>query len=346
MKKRHSNLLSTVVGYFDNIFKRPKAPLTTKQFRATYWGKIFSIPNIAILWFFGKIHPSIEIAIARKLSEKWFFKPIPMPDALSIKALKYKNQITIEINEETDVETKILDVTTFNELIEKFPFAEIRDCGCRSIIKHCDCPTHTCLRLKWAVDISKEIPDNTENQIATKEEIQRVLDLSDKYSLIHMTLHRPDKDHIYVLCNCCDCCCVGLRTFKERAVPLLVGSKYVAKVDKEKCIGCYRCVNYRCRFGAILIVNEDKTTIDPRKEDQKRFKFRHPRWSEDRRGWGTRIRPDPPNWEKIKKEHTGKWYARVNPYRCFGCGLCASEKYGCPEKAIKLYPREKLYKII
>ena len=327
------------MGYLDNIFRRPKAPLTRKQFRATYWGKLFSIPNVAILWLLGKVHPSIERAIAQKLSQKWFFKPIPMPDTLSPRAIEYKKQKTIEINKETDVETKVLDVTTFNELIERFPFAEIRDCGCRSIIKHCDCPTHTCLRLKWAVDTSKGILNNSKNQLATKEELQEVLDLSDKYSLIHMTLHRPDKDHIYVLCNCCDCCCVGMHLFKERATPLLVGSKFVAKIDIDKCSGCGYCIHYRCRFSAIDLINEDGTIYSPKKEDEKRFKISYPKWSEDRRGWGTRIRPDPPNWERTKLEHTGKWYAKVNPYRCFGCGNCASQN-GCPNGAIQLFPRE------
>jgi len=339
MKRSRSNLLPTLLGYLDNIFKRPKAPLTSKQLRATYWGKIFSILNVAILWLLGKIHPSIERVMAQKLSEKWLFKPIPMHDTLSSKAIEYKNQKTIEINNETEVETKILDVSTFNELVEKFPFAEIRDCGCRSIIKHCDCPTHTCLRLRWAVDVSKHIPNNTKSQIATKEELQQVLELSDKYSLIHMTLHRPDKDHIYVLCNCCDCCCVGLHIFKERAIPLLIGSEYVAKIDTDKCTGCFHCINQRCRFRAIIKVNEDGTKIDPRKEDKEIFTLKWPKWSQDRKGWGTQIRKDPPSWNKVKSEHSGRWFAEIKPERCFGCGNCASPSYGCKEGAIKLFFR-------
>jgi len=132
--------------------------------------------------------------------------------------------------------------------------------------------------------------------------------------------------------------------WRINANPITSGTKFVAKVDPDKCKGCYHCVNYRCRFRAIMKVNEDGTSIDPKKEDEKRFKMRWPIWSEKRHGWGLRIRKDHPQWEKIRENHEekGKWFAMVDPNRCFGCGNCASPKYGCPEGAIKLYPRETL----
>ena len=88
MDRTRSSFLPAVIGYFKNIFKRPKVPLTSMQFKSTYWGKIFSIPNITILWVLCKIHPSIEKAIAQKFAKKWYFKPLAMPETLSLKAIE------------------------------------------------------------------------------------------------------------------------------------------------------------------------------------------------------------------------------------------------------------------
>ncbi len=340
MIKKQSRFFTHILNYITNLLKRPKAHLTSKQLHSTYWGKIFSIPVITTLWFLSKVHPDIERVTAQKISKKWHFKPIPVIEALSNEAIDYKKGKIIEINKNMDVQTKVLDFITFNELINNFPFAEIRDCGCRSIVKQCDTPTKTCLRLKWTVDISKSLGNFSKDRLASQEDIDKVLEISDKYSLVHMTLHRPDLDHIYVVCNCCDCCCIGFREFKAHAVPMMVGSKYVAKIETDKCTGCYHCINYRCRFQAILKVNEDGTIIDPREEDKKRFNRRWRKWSENRKGWGNKIHNDPPSWNRIKEKHKGRWYAQIDSSRCFGCGNCASPKYGCPEGAIKLYLRK------
>ena len=132
--------------------------------------------------------------------------------------------------------------------------------------------------------------------------------------------------------------------WRINANPITSGTRFVAKIDPDKCKGCYHCINYRCRFRSILKVNEDGTIIDPKKEDEKRFKLRWPLWSEKRHGWGRRIRQEHPQWKKIREQHeeNGKWFSKVDPNRCFGCGNCASPKYGCPEGAIKLYPRAPL----
>jgi len=307
-------------------------------------GRTLEPLTILVLWGLSKIPiigPRCERTLAQIVTKWWSFKPIPQESTLSSSAIEYKREKTVEVKEKIDVQTKILDITTLHEIIDKFPFTHVSNCGCRAIIQHCDAPVQVCLTMRWVKDISIGIPDNSEHQLCTPDELKEVVDKSDEYALVHMALNYPNSDHPYHICGCCDCCCIGFREFVAHAVPLIVGSKFVAKIDPKKCSGCYHCVNYRCRFKAILKKNEDGTILDPRKEDKKRFKFRYPKWSEDKRGWGKRLRQDSPIWQKLKNDHKGKWYAEVNPYRCFGCGLCASEKYGCPEGAIKLYPREE-----
>jgi ferredoxin len=342
MSKKKSQLSNYFQSAFGTPFERPIIPLSRKQHFSTYWGRFIEAPRIFLLWILSKISPNAEKFLARKASKKWLFNPHPHINSLSKKSVNFIKEKKVEIDQKIDVQTRILDITTFNDMIDTFPFAEIGECGCRSVIKHCGCPTHTCLILRWTVDASKKLPNNKMYQIATREDIEKVMELSDKYSLIKMSLHRPDLDHIYTLCNCCDCCCIGFREFLVNAAPLIVSAKFVAKIDQNKCDGCFECINFRCRFRAIMKVNEDGTLIDPKKEDKERFILKYPKWSEDRRGWGRRIRKDSPSWNKIKNRHSEKWFAEVDPNRCFGCGNCASPKYGCPEGAIKLYPRESL----
>ncbi len=321
-------------------FKKILVPLTRKEKVATYWARFIEIFSILIFWLMRKLNPYAEKVLAEKSSKKWHFKPIPRNNALSENAINYKKEKLIEINKSTEIQTRVIDFITFSDIIDTFPFSEIGKCGCRTIVKHCDCPTETCLMMRWAVTVSKSLPNHTKYQLSSREDIEEVVDLCDKYALIHMTLQRPDLDHVYTICSCCDCCCFSFSEWKKNATPYLVKSKYIAKIDLEKCKGCYHCINYRCRFRAILKVNEDGTVIDPKKEDKERFQLKWPKWSENRRGWGNQIRRDPASWEKIRAQHPDKWFAQIDPNRCFGCGNCASPKYGCPEGAIKLYPRE------
>jgi ferredoxin len=331
-----------VARYFIDFFRRPRVHVTTNEYYYLLWSRLVEVPIIFLLWLLSRIPiigQRMERTLAYKSSKFWRFKPVPMIDTLSDSAKKYKQTQEIEINKGIEVQNSIMDIVTLKELVKKLPFTYISNCGCRALIKNCDAPQPVCLTMRWVKDVSKELPDSSEYQLCNPKELEEVVDLCDKWALVHMTLNYPNENHPYHVCGCCDCCCIGFREFVTHAVPWMTKSKYIAKIDPEKCKGCYHCINYRCRFRAILKVNEDGTVIDTRKEDEERFKLKWPQWAEDKKGWGNQIRKDPPSWEKIKEEHSGKWYSQVVPKRCFGCGLCASSKYGCPEGAIKLYPR-------
>ncbi len=317
----------------------PKTHITHKQWISTLFNRLLEIPTIFLLWMSSKISPRVEKLFALKISKKWTFKPIPDAATLSAEAVNYTRKKIIDIQAKVDAQTVLLDVTSFREILDKFPFSMIAECGCRSVNQQCDSPRHTCMMLGWAADSTSHLQDNKQHQLTTPEEIETLVDTTDKWALVHMALNYPDNYHTYVICNCCDCCCVGFRELKMHGVPFINGSKYVAKINPSKCKGCYHCINYRCRFQAIVKVNEDGTVIDPRKEDRERFKLKWHRWSERRNGWGLRIHKDPAFWKRVKANHPGKWQAGVDLSRCFGCGNCASPKYGCPEKAIQLYPR-------
>ncbi|MEW6189411.1 MAG: 4Fe-4S binding protein [Actinomycetota bacterium] len=58
----------------------------------------------------------------------------------------------------------------------------------------------------------------------------------------------------YVICNCCKCCCLGMKAFLTYGFKLMTSSGYVARVDQSTCRGCSDC-SYSCPFGAITMGN-------------------------------------------------------------------------------------------
>ena len=328
--------------YIKILFHRPRVPLSKTLFHSYLFSRLVEIPLIGVLWGLSKfpwIGRYIERFIVQRLSPRWAFKPLPFSDTLAEETKSFKKEKCIEINNKMDVQTKILDITTYNEIIEKFPLSTVAECGCRSVVMNCDSPRHTCLIMRWPSDSEKELIDDSQYKKIGNEEIKELLDIVDKWALVHMTLTFPNQYSTYVCCNCCDCCCVSFRELKANGVPLIVGSNYVAKVDPELCKGCFYCINYRCRFDAIDRINEDGFKIDSKNEYQKKSTHKWPHWSENRRGWGRKIREDPENWENLKKEHPNRWRTYIDPEKCYGCGNCASPAYGCKEGAIKLFPR-------
>ena len=78
-------------------FRKLEVPLTRKQKISSYWARFVEVPMIGILWLLNKISPLGEKYLAHRTSKKWHFKPIPNLNALSKKAIEYKNLFTQQI---------------------------------------------------------------------------------------------------------------------------------------------------------------------------------------------------------------------------------------------------------
>jgi len=321
-----------------NTFHRARVPMSGNQLRSLFYGRLLEIPIICIAFLLGKIHPKLEKYFMRGIAKRWKFRPVPHLGAIH-PSLRPETGKTIRIEHKMNVQNVLIDKAAIEQLVEMFPAVFIGPCFCRQIIKHCDNPLMTCLTIGWAQDVSKSLENNSNYSRLSREELEDWLDLTDKHALIKMALTYPNKDNVYHICCCCDCCCISFREFRQFATPIIQQTTFVAEIDPDKCIGCFKCINERCRFRAILKMNDDGTIVDPLKEDKEVIKLKFYDYSEHRNGWGLQIRKDPPSWYEIRKQHTGNWKAKVNPNRCFGCGMCASPKYGCPQGAIMLKER-------
>jgi ferredoxin len=57
-------------------------------------------------------------------------------------------------------------------------------------------------------------------------------------------------ERFYVICNCCKCCCMGLKAMNLYGVPTVASSGYVARINETACVHCGSC-SQACPFNAI-----------------------------------------------------------------------------------------------
>lgn len=85
-----------------------------------------------------------------------------------------------------------------------------------------------------------------------KEEALRILELSEKNGYVHQITNIDGSDKIFDICNCNVKICNALRTSMLFNTPYLSRSAYTAKVDKENCVACGKCVEV-CPAGAVKL---------------------------------------------------------------------------------------------
>ena len=78
----------------------------------------------------------------------------------------------------------------------------------------------------------------------TKERALEILELAEKNGYVHQITNIDGENKIFDICNCNVKICNALRTSLLFNTPYLSRSSYTAKVEKEKCVACGKCVDY------------------------------------------------------------------------------------------------------
>lgn len=86
----------------------------------------------------------------------------------------------------------------------------------------------------------------------TKERALEILELSEKNGFVHQITNIDGSEKIFDICNCDVKICNALRTSLLFNTPNLSRSAYTAKVDKENCVACGKCVEV-CPAGAVKL---------------------------------------------------------------------------------------------
>ncbi|MBQ0058907.1 MAG: FAD-dependent oxidoreductase [Lachnospiraceae bacterium] len=86
----------------------------------------------------------------------------------------------------------------------------------------------------------------------TYEEAMHILQVADENGFVHQITNIDGENKIFGICNCNVNICNALRTSQLFNTPNLSRSAYTAKVEKDNCVACGKCVEI-CPAGAVKL---------------------------------------------------------------------------------------------
>lgn len=134
------------------------------------------------------------------------------------------------------------------EVVRRVKGLAIGYCYCRSKHQNCDNDLWTCIHVGTAESI-RELGERVPLKSATLHEVERIVQKANERGLVHQLITGPTKDYFYVICNCCPCCCVMLRSAIHYGLGnTALASNFIASTAMELCTHCGVCA-IRCHFG-------------------------------------------------------------------------------------------------
>ena len=128
-------------------------------------------------------------------------------------------------------------------------------CSCRrSRLTHnegcADDPEGWCIAIGDMADYVVET--QKDGRYITKEEALDIFKKAEENGFVHQITNIDGKDKIFAICNCNVNVCYALRTSQLFNIPNMSRSAYVAKVEKQNCVACGKCVE-ACPAGAVKL---------------------------------------------------------------------------------------------
>lgn len=136
------------------------------------------------------------------------------------------------------------------------------DCPCRALQESPCEPLDVCMAVGDPV-ASFLLEEGTFNaRKASAEEAVEILRAERKRGHVHNAFFKDVVGgRFFAICNCCPCCCVGMKALTKLGTPIIASSGYVAAVSEE-CTACGDCAEI-CPFDAIGI--EEAAVVDAAK---------------------------------------------------------------------------------
>jgi ferredoxin len=229
-----------------------------------------------------------------------------------------------------DVPDQMVPYPLVRDIVIKQPHAiAVIDCACRKAHrKHCE-PTQVCMIIGQPF-VDFVMDQNPSARRLTEQEALALLKAEHERGHVHCAWFKDAcLGRFYAICNCCKCCCSGVKAMEEFGTPIVASSGYVAvhddtdcvghgdcertclyegirvvdgkaRVDWENCRGCGLCVD-RCPHGALTLVRDSGKGIplDVRiiAADRKRALGQEPEkdaWARIKKKLGIPDRIEPP----------------------------------------------------
>jgi NAD-dependent dihydropyrimidine dehydrogenase PreA subunit len=156
----------------------------------------------------------------------------------------------IPIEKEIPVKQEALTYQQVSNLIESAQSYMVNECICKKkqglLGEPCSRPIEVCLGMAPVPGAFDK--NSMGGKVISKEEAYEVLRKSEEAGLVHLT-NNIESGHWFI-CNCCECCCGVLRSFRM-GLPNVLNSHYYAEIDPELCVACGVCADERCQVDAI-----------------------------------------------------------------------------------------------
>jgi len=172
-----------------------------------------------------------------------------------------KKLITIEQDiPRTELEQIIPYQAARTLVLQGSPDIAVLDCPCRTARENPCQPIQVCMIVGQPfVDFILEHHPDASRRLSQPEAVA-LLEAEHARGHIHAAYFKDAMlDRFYAICNCCPCCCGGLEAMRERGVPMVISSGFVAQVDADLCSACGTCEDV-CPFDAIAV--DDSSHVD------------------------------------------------------------------------------------
>ena len=232
--------MSLIKSFFYNIKEAKYNPLTLIH-NLSY---IATVSYLRVLKYLVKINSK---RIRNHVSETYHSKVVRLDDATKI----------ITINEDIELRNldQVLPYEHAKDIILKNPHNIVAyECGCRGQKKDSCKPSDVCMVVgEPFVDLVRMFQPFRSRRI-TQEEAIRILKDEDDRGHVHTAWFKTALlDRFYAICNCCSCCCLGIKFMNEHKMKTVLPSGYRAIIG-EDCTGCGECSKY-CQFDAIEMIS-------------------------------------------------------------------------------------------
>jgi Pyruvate/2-oxoacid:ferredoxin oxidoreductase delta subunit len=158
----------------------------------------------------------------------------------------------IPVSTEIDAELQVHRYEDVTRMIEEAKSFQLMECICRKEQalqgNPCKNKLETCLTFSQEEGAFDRF---ARGKIISKEQALKVMSDAEEEGLVHFSYNVQDGQPF--VCNCCSCCCAGLRGVKEFNAPYMVAkSHFVASIDPDTCTACGDCATERCPMDAIV----------------------------------------------------------------------------------------------
>lgn len=169
-----------------------------------------------------------------------------------------KNIITINRQVPLCDLEQIITYPVARKIILDYPLDVIAiECACRSVSPNPCSPSQVCMIVgKPLTDFARE--HRAKFKQLTQQEGLDLLDDAHRKGWVHTAWFKDAVfERFYAICNCCKCCCVGLKLMRVHGVPNVLSSGYACRKNETLCAHCGIC-RKACPFEAI---NESDETV-------------------------------------------------------------------------------------